>query len=1331
MLRPGIPHIDNLISPRPPRATCLVAFVAAGTLMLHTLPACQARPARPDGARPVQRIASPAALPSAIADLQSHPVAFVQFPSISPDGGAVVFSYAGDLWVTSSSGGVAKRLTVHPADESRSAFSPCGTKIAFESDRDGPRNIYMMPLARIAEEPGAVPPLIGGAVRRITVSDRAQTLGTFSADGTNLYFASSHEPSIHRTTRLYRAPVDCPPGGGGPIERLCDAYGAAPSAAPDGNSLVFHRGRYDATRPRYEGSASGELFRFDLLTNAYTQLTSHPTNDGDGYTLPDGSIVFTSSRDGQNNLWILPPGRTDADGAARQITYFRPADGDATIAHGVRDLHLAPRGWHATFCVWDTLYTIDLSQAEPLPRPVPIVAGGDAASLDFARMNLSRQVSEAALSPDGKTIATIARGEVFIRSTEKDRPTRRLTDTHARERDLAWSPDNRVLYFASDISGSYGIYAATVVLSREDLTSEPLPDRAERPAEGKAEPEVPEPDPGTVPPAQPPEPGAPSDPPAPTTPPEPAAPAPAPQPDPAPGMESPWSIFDEFPGSALASLRQPAEPPSPPTPPADPSTPAAAPPAEPETPKESEPAKDEKKDEKKEDKKEDKKKIDNAKRWAESLTFNISPVLITGDDNRRPIFSPDGRRMLVIRNLGDLVLIELDHGDGTGVPAIASERVLFTSWTEPDPIWTADSRHIIYEINDLNFNSDIWLLDTGREGAAPINLTRHPDNDTAPRLSADGKVLIFLSDRDSDSNFSYDVYSVNLDRKLDGLQTYEMAEYLKEAADKAKKRKPLPMLTSTVEKAKTGKDAPPSPENPLAFDAEDAWRRIRKVTSIPTAVRNLEITPGGDRFIFTASIDGSTQLLSIEYDGRNRRTIHSGAASVQGLNLSGDKVLFVTGGQATTAPPAGGSSETLSIDAPVTIDIAQQQKQKFLEAARTMGSRFYHPTLKGLDWKRLTERYLDLAILTRTDSEFNRVFYHMLGELDGSHMGISGGRDASGSGQSIGYLGVDVEPAPGGYRITRIIPGGPADRRSSRLSAGESIIAINGVKLAEAPDSPPHTDFRTAMQGTTGQETLLEIARNTGTPDAPTRHMLITPYSFGADTNIRYEDEVARNREIVDRLSGGKLGYLHIRGMNMPAVRDFERDLYAAADGKLGLVIDVRDNGGGSTADILLSSLTAPRHAYTAARGIDVDLIPKDAYPRDRRLIYGYSRPINVLINQYSYSNAEIFAHAIKTINRGTLIGVPTFGAVISTGSFSLIDGTTVRMPFRGWYLLDGTDMENNGAAPDIFIPQTPADEAEQRDRQLEAAVQELIDRLIDPVTWTPLDGRADPNARR
>ena len=159
----------------------------------------------------------------------------------------------------------------------------------------------------------------------------------------------------------------------------------------------------------------------------------------------------------------------------------------------------------------------------------------------------------------------------------------------------------------------------------------------------------------------------------------------------------------------------------------------------------------------------------------------------------------------------------------------------------------------------------------------------------------------------------------------------------------------------------------------------------------------------------------------------------------------------------------------------------------------------------------------------------------------------------------------------------------------------------------------------------------------------------------------------------------------------------------------------VRNNGGGWTTDVLLTSLTAPVHASTIPRGVAWEDAPNDAYPRDRRLIYAWSKPIVVLANEHSFSNAEIFTHAIKNAGRGRVVGEETYGGVISTGSFRLIDGTYVRRPFRGWRLPDGTDMENNGAVPDIRVERSPADEASGEDRQLQTAIDDLVSQLDDP----------------
>lgn len=183
--------------------------------------------------------------------------------------------------------------------------------------------------------------------------------------------------------------------------------------------------------------------------------------------------------------------------------------------------------------------------------------------------------------------------------------------------------------------------------------------------------------------------------------------------------------------------------------------------------------------------------------------------------------------------------------------------------------------------------------------------------------------------------------------------------------------------------------------------------------------------------------------------------------------------------------------------------------------------------------------------------------------------------------------------------------------------------------------------------------------------------------------------------------------YIHIRSMSEGPLERFEMALYAEAYDKDGLIIDVRNNGGGWTTDYLLAMLMVERHAVT---------IPRDGgrgYPQGRRPLYAWTKPVAVLCNEYSYSNAEIFSHAIQTLDRGVLVGAPTGGLVISTGGIELIDGSWFRIPFRGWYVKDSMqNMENGGALPDLIIPTQPGEVGQHVDRQLEAAVKELLPEL-------------------
>jgi len=220
---------------------------------------------------------------------------------------------------------------------------------------------------------------------------------------------------------------------------------------------------------------------------------------------------------------------------------------------------------------------------------------------------------------------------------------------------------------------------------------------------------------------------------------------------------------------------------------------------------------------------------------------------------------------------------------------------------------------------------------------------------------------------------------------------------------------------------------------------------------------------------------------------------------------------------------------------------------------------------------------------------------------------------------------------------------------------------------------------------------------------AERREVVLRPISYGAIRSLLYEKWIRDNRIKVREASDGTLGYVHIRGMNWPSFQKLERELYAEGAGKKGLVIDVRNNGGGFTTDHLLTILCQPAHAITVPRG------GGPGYPEDRRVYATWSKPITVLCNQNSFSNAEIFSHAVKALNRGRLVGVPTAGGVISTGGTQIMDVGFLRLPFRGWFVLGtGEDMELNGAMPDYIVWNEPAGKDAQLDKAIEVLLEDV-----------------------
>lgn len=1104
------------------------------------------------------------------APLRAEPVTYARNLSLSPDGAALAFSWAGDIWTVPTTGGTARRLTIHPAREASPVWSHDGQQIAFSSDRYGSDNVYVMSVN-------------GDRIRRLTFSDRPETPTDFSPDNLHVYFHSRKAGEVPWLARVYRVPVE-----GGAAQRVMECGATDARVSPDGASLVFTRGGSRWWRTGYRGAANWDIWSYKLnapnVDRAFSRWTTFEGTDASPMWNRDGSgIYFLSDRGGLHDVWYQPPA-----GAARQITQVT---GDR-----VREFAVSADESTLAYAKWDRVLVMTLPNG--YAREIEIDAATDHPSDRYERKSWSSDADELEASPKGDEIAIVLYGEIFVTSTEENKPTRRVTESPARDRHVVWSPDGKALYFISDRDGQEDVYRAT---SAED------------------------------------------------------------------------------PPKALS----------------------------------------------------------------QSLRFKIDRVTDNPAFEQNPRVSPDGKSLAFVRGLGSLIVRDLKSGE---------EKTLVSGFNWPTYQWSPDSRWIAYEIEDAEYNPDVWIVSADGEKPA-TNISRHPDSDGNPQWSADGKLLAFASQREGQN---VDIYVAYLSPSLYELSESEMYAYFEQAEKDVGKREPLKkcvasgaiQLAGAAAAAETP-DKPADDKTPESeeggdsiekrlrallkefledekkekkdddkktdevdrpWDLDTAYLRLKRVVSLPGDQTSYAMAPSGAEFVFVSRHDGDPAAYYIKWNGKDQKQAISGAVGALHFQLDGKRVFYLKGGTPGSAKANGSDAKTHKFAARMRIDRQAQAAQKFDDAARMLGLRFYHPTLKGLDWAALTDKYRDLALTTHTDAELGEIFDQLQGHLNGSHLGYR--NSATGGGERLGYLGLEFDPAYAGpgLRISRVTPYGPADRAESKLRVGDVVLSVNGTPVG------PARGIEETLIDTVDQELILRVQPVAAADDEkpkPETDVVIRPIGGAEFRDLEYEAWVAANRRYVEENSGGRVGYVHIRGMDEGSFNVFERDLYAAAHGKDGLIVDVRNNGGGWTADWVMAVLNVRRHAYTIGRG------GEPGYPQGRLIFYSWPKPATMMCNQFSYSNAEIVSHAFKNLKRGPLVGMTTWGAVISTGAYPLIDGSMIRMPFRGWYTLpDKVDMEDAGAEPTVKVEETPADEQAGRQPQLDAAIRATLDQL-EPATGT------------
>lgn len=683
-----------------------------------------------------------------------------------------------------------------------------------------------------------------------------------------------------------------------------------------------------------------------------------------------------------------------------------------------------------------------------------------------------------------------------------------------------------------------------------------------------------------------------------------------------------------------------------------------------------------------------------------SLKHSIVRLTKTDGDETSPAISNDGKKIAYVRgkDVKEFVVAEIAN-DGK----MSNEKILHKGWNAPQNVtWSPDDKWLAYSQDDLYFNQEVFIH-AADNSMKPVNVSMHPRSDGNPFWSADGSKLGFTSER---NNRSTDIWFVWL-KKDDWEKTKQDWDEKEPVADKPAAPKPADDK-SKDDKAK--KDEPKV--KPIKIDFDKIHERVVQVTNFPGNEGNLIISKDGETFFYTgqSSTAKGRDLYSIKWDGKDLKELTKGGSNPMNVSIDKEgKYLYYMkqGGSLTRHDIKADKAEALPYSAKMKIDYPAERQQIFEEAWRAIRDGFYDPQFHGNDWNALHKKYRELCLMASTNNDLRDMFNNMLGELNASHMGFTAPERGETQRDATGLLGVELMPTSEGMKVLRVIPDSPADKSTSKLFVDDVITAVDGNSYNA------ENNFYDMLNTKADEKVLLNVKGK----DGKEREVVIRPTA--SLRQLMYSEWVAERKKLVDKYSNGRLGYIHIQGMDFPSFEVFERELTAAGYGKDGLLIDVRYNGGGSTTDYLMTVLNYKQHAYTIPRGASNDLEKdklkyREYYPLGERLVFAaWTKPSIALCNEGSYSNAEIFSHAYKTLGIGKLVGYPTNGSVISTGGKGLIDGSFVRLPFRGWFT-KATDknQELGPAVPDIVLENSVNWISKGVDEQLKAACDELLKQI-------------------
>ena len=615
---------------------------------------------------------------------------------------------------------------------------------------------------------------------------------------------------------------------------------------------------------------------------------------------------------------------------------------------------------------------------------------------------------------------------------------------------------------------------------------------------------------------------------------------------------------------------------------------------------------------------------------------------------------------------GSLSVVVLDTN--TGMPSRVAEAE-FWSYQRYHLAFSFDDKYLAFDAMHM-FEPDIFLYSFS-DGSLK-NLTNSASVEEAPVFSPDGKDMYLLANPTATS------YPKGVRSSLYKLPLRKYDTPFKSAATDA-----------------LFQEKPAKKDSTVIIDFNDIHARMTRVER-DGSQNNLYAYQSKDKsYILYSSFStppGGVYCLEIsdpEAKPKQIKELSSGT-----FFSCRDALYCLSGGAIYKIDLNAASASKTAVNKDVEVVLQDEFSQMFYEVWAVLEQNYYDVNFHGADWYAVRDYYASLLPFVRTRSNLRTLMADLLGELNSSHMGFTSTGAEERPRTSIQTYGTGIvfdNASP--YKVDYVLEDSPADKVEIDLRKGDELVAVDGVRVDKAKNRERY------FSGAVGKDELKLTFRRGGKEF----DIKVHTDSFSNIKALAYKRWEDQRADAVTKKTDGRVGYIHMRAMGDEDLNSFLLKMHTEVFDKDALILDLRYNNGGNVHKEVIDFLRGQAHFEWGYRDF-----PKTTHPN----VAPGGKPIVVLVNEHSLSDAEVTSNGIKTLGIAKLVGTETYRWIIFTSSARLIDGSTVRLPAWGCYSVDGKDLENTGVKPDIYVRNTFQDRLDGKDPQLDAAIAEVIREL-------------------